>query len=258
MTYSSSASIHRGNRDAHSASTQRGANPSPEHAGDHPARFMIFESRLEASQRFIIGNEPVANLWSLGRVTEESFCKCQQLCIRGFLVQEVLLLDDPAIAEARRIVDNVGWMYSVLHARPFCPRVVRECVSNLCSADERVYIRGSRFDFDPVVINQLFMTPFVENSHTWEDEDLMQTIVFLISGRCPNAMIKQRLHFLFAFVRNKPIDFGRLVYDQVVDMAPDSDAHKKIILPNLIYQTLILQREITSLPGDEPLIGHPQ
>ena len=49
-----------------------------------------------------------------------------------------------------------------------------------------------------------------------------------------------------------------LVYDQVVDMARESDADKKIILPNLIYQTLILQREITSLPGDEPLIGHPQ
>ncbi|WZZ44601.1 hypothetical protein YC2023_040860 [Brassica napus] len=49
-----------------------------------------------------------------------------------------------------------------------------------------------------------------------------------------------------------------LVYDQVVDMARESDADKKIILPNLIYQTLILQREITSLPGDEPLIGRPQ
>ncbi|KAF3511780.1 hypothetical protein F2Q69_00006367 [Brassica cretica] len=48
-----------------------------------------------------------------------------------------------------------------------------------------------------------------------------------------------------------------LVYDQVVDMARESDADKKIILPNLIYQTLILQREITALPGDEPLIGRP-
>ncbi|KAF2550363.1 hypothetical protein F2Q68_00033981 [Brassica cretica] len=186
MTYSSSASIRRGNRDARSASPQHGASPSPENAGDHPAR-------------------------------------------------------------------------------------------------------GSRFDFDPVVINQLFMIPFVENSHTWEDEDLTQAIVFLTGGRCPiwetfsltylqpqyhclykmcefnwifgfhvDAMIKQRLRFLFAFVRSKPIDFGRLVYDQVVDMARDSDADKKIILPNLIYQTLILQREITALQGDEPLIGHPQ
>ncbi|KAG2266506.1 hypothetical protein Bca52824_073585 [Brassica carinata] len=133
------------------------------------------------------------------------------------------------------------------------------------------------------------MTPFVENSHTWEDEDLTQAIVFLTGGRCPSwetfsltylqpqyhclykmcelnwisgfhvdAMIKQRLRFLFGFARSKPIDFGRLVYDQVVDMARDSDADKKIILPNLIYQTLILQREITALQGDEPLIGHPQ
>ena len=36
-----------------------------------------------------------------------------------------------------------------------------------------------------------------------------------------------------------------------------SDADTKITLPNLIYQTLILQRNITALPGDEPLIGNP-
>ena len=54
------------------------------------------------------------------------------------------------------------------------------------------------------------------------------------------------------------MDFGRLVYDEVVVMARESDADKKIIFPNLNYQTLILQREITALTGDEPLIGHPQ
>ncbi|KAF3558527.1 hypothetical protein F2Q69_00011047 [Brassica cretica] len=70
-------------------------------------------------------------------------------------------------------------------------------------------------------------------------------------------MIKNRLRFLWALVRKKPIDFGRLVYDQVLEMACSSDADEKIILPNFIYQTLILQRKITALPGDEPLIGHP-
>ncbi|KAG2330007.1 hypothetical protein Bca52824_001187 [Brassica carinata] len=132
------------------------------------------------------------------------------------------------------------------------------------------------------------MTPIVEHSHTWEDDDLSQVITFLTGGRCPrwetfsltqllpqylclyklcelnwlpgshvDAMIKKRLRFLFAFVRNKPIDFGRLVYDQVIEMSRDSDADKKIVLPNLIYQTLNLQREILALPGDEPLIGQP-
>ncbi|CAN6818066.1 unnamed protein product [Brassica oleracea var. botrytis] len=147
-------------------------------------------------------------------------------------------------------------MYTVLHVRPFCPRVVRECISNLYGSDAGVYIRGCRFDFGPVVINQLFMTPIVEQPHTWEDGDLSQAIAFLTGGRY--AMLKKRLRFLFAFVREKPIDFGRLAYDQIIEMSRQSDADKKIVLPNLIYQTLNLQRDILALPGDEPLIGQPQ
>ncbi|KAG2304117.1 hypothetical protein Bca52824_032768 [Brassica carinata] len=34
-----------------------------------------------------------------------------------------------------------------------------------------------------------------------------------------DAMIKNRLRFLFAFVKNMPIDFGVLVYDQVIEMS---------------------------------------
>ncbi|KAG2312953.1 hypothetical protein Bca52824_024510 [Brassica carinata] len=287
MSFSSSASTHRRHREYHSPSPNHRSSSSSDHGEEEP-RFMTFESRLEASRGFFIAGTPVANPWSIRHVTEESFRKYQQLCIRGFLVQGMLVLDDPAFAEVRTIVDNVGWMYTVLHVWPFCPRVVRECISNLYIAEDGVYIRGCRFDFNPVVTNQLFMTPIVEHSHPWVDDDLSQSITFLTGGRCPrweifsltqllpqyiylyklcelnwlpgfhvDAMIKKRLRFLFAFVRNKPIDFGRLVYDQVVEMSRDSDADKKIVLPNFIYQTLNLQREILALPGDEPLIGEP-
>ncbi|CAF2157969.1 unnamed protein product [Brassica rapa subsp. narinosa] len=190
--------------------------------------------------------------------------------------------------EARLQASRVGGC-TFLHVRPFCPRVVRECISNLYGSDAGVYIRGCRFDFDPVVINQLFMTPIVEQPHTWEDGDLSQAIAFLTGGRCTHwepfsltqllpqylclyklcelnwllgfhvyTMLKKRLHFLFAFVREKPIDFGRLAYDQIIEMSRQSDADKKIVLPNLIYQTLNLQRDILALPGDEPLIGQPE
>lgn len=250
---------------------------------------MTFEARLQASRGFFIAGPPVPNPWSNRHLTEVSFRKYQQLCIRGFLVQGKLVLDDPGFAEARSIIENVGWMYTVLHVRPFCPRVVRECISNLYGSDAGVYIRGCRFDFDPVVINQLFLTPIVEQPHTWEDDDLSQAITFLTGGRCTHwdpfsltqllpqylclyklcelnwlpgfhvdAMLKKRLCFLFAFVRNKPIDFGRLAYDQVIEMSRQSDADRKIVLPNLIYQTLNLQRDILALPGDEPLIGQPE
>ncbi|CAN7046831.1 unnamed protein product [Brassica oleracea var. botrytis] len=223
---------------------------------DEEPRFMTFEARLQASRMFFIAGPPVPNPWSNRHLTEVCFRKYQQLCLRGFLVQGMLVLDDPGFAEARSIVENVGWMYTVLHVRPFCPRVVRECISNLYGSDAGVYIRGCRFDFDPVVINQLFMTPIVEQPHTWEDGDLSQAIAFLTGGRY--AMLKKRLHFLFAFVREKPIEFGRLAYDQIIEMSRQSDADKKIVLPNLIYQTLNLQRDILALPGDEPLIGQPQ
>ncbi|KAG5378438.1 hypothetical protein IGI04_026280 [Brassica rapa subsp. trilocularis] len=72
-----------------------------------------------------------------------------------------------------------------------------------------------------------------------------------------DSMIKTRLQFLYTLVRKKPIYSGRLVYDQVLEISRSSDADTKITLPNLIYQTLILQRNITALPGDEPLIGNP-
>ncbi|KAG2304485.1 hypothetical protein Bca52824_033136 [Brassica carinata] len=261
MTPELSGSNRHRNREARSCSPHR-LEASP-HLG--------YESRLEATRVFFVLNAPVPTPWSLRHVSEDSFSKYKDLCIR-----------------TRRIVENVGWIYTVLHVRPFCPRVVRECTSNLYNADDRVYIRGCRFDFDPVVINQLFMTPFVEHSQVWESDDLSEAIIFLTDGRCrrwdtfsltyllpqyhylyklcslnwlpgfhKDSMIKNCLRFLFALIRKKPIDFGRLVYDQVLEMARSSNADKKITLPNFIYQTLILQTAITALPGVEPLIGHP-
>lgn len=110
---------------------------------------MIFEARLQASRRFFITGTQVANPWSIRHLTEVSFHEYKQLCIQGFLVQGMLVLDDPAFAEARTIVNNVGWMYTVLHVRPFYPRLVRECISNLYGSEVGIYIRGCRFDFNP-------------------------------------------------------------------------------------------------------------
>lgn len=183
MSASSSASTHRSRREYSTTSSDYRSSSSPEPAEEEP-RFMTFEARLQASRMFFIASPPVPNPWSNRHLTEVSFRKYQQLCLRGFLVQGMLVLDDPGFAEARSIVENVGWMYTVLHVRPFCPRVVRECISNLYGSDAGVYIRGCRLDFDPVVINQLFMTPIVEQPHTWEDGDLSQAIAFLTGGRC--------------------------------------------------------------------------
>ncbi|CAN6847495.1 unnamed protein product [Brassica oleracea] len=149
MLTSSSESTHRSRREYNTTSSDYRSSSSPEPAEEEP-RFMTFEARLQASRGFFTAGPPVPNPWSNRHLTEVSFRKYQQLCLRGFLVQGMLVLDDPGFAEARSIVENVGWMYNVLHVRPFCPRVVRECISNLYGSDAGIYIRGCRFDFDPL------------------------------------------------------------------------------------------------------------
>ncbi|KAG2313920.1 hypothetical protein Bca4012_064550 [Brassica carinata] len=93
MTSESSGSNRRRNCEARSCSPHR-LEATPH---------MSFESRLESTRVFFVSNAPVPNPWSLRHVSESKY---HELCIRGFLVQGILLLDDPTVAEARRIVEN--------------------------------------------------------------------------------------------------------------------------------------------------------
>ncbi|KAG2287262.1 hypothetical protein Bca4012_032081 [Brassica carinata] len=85
----------------------------------------------------------------------------QDLCLRGFIVQGYICAYDFDLAEAQHIIDSVGWIYIVMHVRPFRHRVVRECISKKYYTLFGVFIRGRHFEFDPTVINQLFLTPHV-------------------------------------------------------------------------------------------------
>ena len=53
----------------------------------------------------------------------------------------------------------------------------------------------------------------------------------------------------------KKINFGHLLYEQVIDMTRVTDLDTSLIFPNLIYQLLVLQKEVSLLPGDEEPIG---
>ena len=53
----------------------------------------------------------------------------------------------------------------------------------------------------------------------------------------------------------KKINFGHLVYEQVIDMTRLTDSDTNLIFPNLIYQLLVLQKEVPLLPRDEEPIG---
>ncbi|WZZ57447.1 hypothetical protein YC2023_057554 [Brassica napus] len=170
-----------------------------------------------------------------------------------------------------------------MHVHPFCPRVVREFISNKPFNDEGALIRGHVFHFTPFVINQLMMTPSVSRSFGWREVVLKQAISHLTGGQCSgwtgfslnnpfqvlyrvcelnwlpghdsDSMMKNRLRLLYAVAKHKPINFGDLVYDQVIKMTHKTDWDTNLIFPNLIYQLLMLQKEVPLLPGDEDPIG---
>ena len=136
------------------------------------------------------------------------------------------------------------------------------------------------------MINQLMMTPSVNHSFGQREVVLKQAISYLTGGQCSgwtgfnrisllspfqvlyrvcelnwlpvpdsDSMMKNRLRLLYDVAKCKPIDFGHLVYDQVIEVTRKTDWDTNLIFPNLIYQLLMLQKDVPFLPGDEEPIG---
>lgn len=250
------------------------------------APFVSFEDRIHSSRLIYSETLPTIGGSTRRHYNKEAAIGYNHLCLRGFVVQGFLDPDDPLLADVFRVIDRLGWSYTVLHVQPFCPRVVREFISNKLFDDEGSLIRGNMYHFEPSVINQLMMTPSVEDSFQWEVVVLKQAIVHLTRVQCyawsgfsltalvepfqtlyrvcelnwlpgpdTDSMIQNRLRLLYAVATRKRIDFGRLVYDQVIEMTRRADWRTDLIFPNLIYQILMLQKEVPLLPGDEGLIG---
>ena len=76
-----------------------------------------------------------------------------------------------------------------------------------------------------------------------------------LPGPDSDLMMKKRLRLVSAVTKRKQIDFGQFAYEQVINMTRVRDLDTSLIFPNLIYQFLVLQKEVPLLPGDEDLIG---
>ncbi|KAF3547477.1 hypothetical protein DY000_02003371 [Brassica cretica] len=248
--------------------------------------FISFEDRLQRSRLLFSNTVPTIGGYSRHHHNEEAAIGYRYLCLPGFVVQGSLDPKYSVLDDVFRIIDSIGWSYTVMHVHPFCPRVVREFISNKPFNDEGALIRGYVFKFTPSVINRLMMTPYVEHSFEWKEVDLKQAISHLTGGQCSgwtgfnlnallnpfqalyrvcelnwlpgpdsDSMIKNRLHLLYAVANRNKINFGHLVCEQVIEMTRRTDWDSNLIFPNLIYQLLMLPKEVPLLPGDEEPIG---
>ncbi|KAF3525658.1 hypothetical protein F2Q69_00048892 [Brassica cretica] len=248
--------------------------------------FISFHDRLQRTRLLFSNTVPIIGRYSRRHHNEEAAIGYRYLCLRGFVVQGSLDPKEPVLDHVFRVFDSIGWSYTMMHVHPFCPRVVREFISNKPFDDEGVLIRGYVFQFTPAVINRLMMTPAVEYSFEWKDVDLNQAISHLTGDQCSgwtgfnlnalinpfqalycvcelnwlpgpesDSMIKNRLRLLYAVAKLNKINFGLLVYDQVIEMTRKTKWDTNLIFPNLIYQLLMIQREVPLLPGDEEPIG---
>ncbi|CAN6892581.1 unnamed protein product, partial [Brassica oleracea] len=140
------------------------------------APFKSFDERLQESRFIFSGTVPPIGGYSRRHHSHEATIGYHSLCLRGFVVQVSLDPRNRLLEDVFRVIDNIGWCYTVLHVNPFCPRVVREFISNKPFNEDGALIQGFVYRFSPTVINQLMMTPSVEHSFQWKDVVQKQAI----------------------------------------------------------------------------------
>ncbi|KAF8109295.1 hypothetical protein N665_0098s0023 [Sinapis alba] len=207
-----------------------------------------------------------------------------------------LPLADEKLHDVKKVVQKCGLIYTVIDSDSFQPNMVREFVANLHDAEDRddglaVYVRGALVDFSPSLINAMYLIPGFEEDHDYMAEEIDGVCAFLTNNQvrrwenmsskfltplnqvlyklvCSNwipttnytTITQDRLKFLYMIHHHKSFDFGKLVYNQIVNMSASSGTNKtrRIIFPTLIQQVLQFQRIIPPTENDEEFIGFPK
>ncbi|KAF3508363.1 hypothetical protein F2Q69_00004235 [Brassica cretica] len=214
---------------------------------------------------------------------------------RKFIPQQCISLTDDIVSDVRRIVTGAGLIYTLTDIDPYQPNIIREFIANLPEAEKRddgvaVYVRGSLVDFSPSLINSLYCIPGFEEDPNWMDESIDEVCGFLTDGRirrwenmsskyltatnqvlyklvCSNwiptmnytSMNQKRLRFVYMLHHHDGSDFGKLVYDQIMEMAENTKTEKTrcIMFPILIQQVILFQRTIPPDTLNDEFTGTP-
>ncbi|KAF2552508.1 hypothetical protein F2Q68_00034892 [Brassica cretica] len=208
---------------------------------------------------------------------------------RKFIHQQRLSLSDKNLQDVKKVIADAGLLYTVCDSDSFKPSTVREFVANLGDAEPRgdgvaVYVRGSVIEFSPSLINTMYCIPRCEEDSRWMNEKLDKVCTLLSGNRikrwedmsskyltvtnqvlyklvCSNwiptmsytAMNAERLRFIYMLHLRKGFNFGKVIYNQILRMAENTDTEKKrkIILPTLIQQVFLIQRTVPPDNSDE-------
>ena len=100
--------------------------------------FKSFDDRIA---RKSIDISPIGG-YSRRHPNHEATTVYRSLCLRGFVVQGSLDPRNRGLEDVFRVIDDIGWSYTVLHVNLFCPRVVREFISNIPFYEDGALIRG--------------------------------------------------------------------------------------------------------------------
>ncbi|KAL0663189.1 hypothetical protein Bca4012_100026 [Brassica carinata] len=113
------------------------------------APFKSFDKRLQESRFIFSGTVPPIGGYSRRHHRHEATIGYRSLCLRGFVVQVSLDPRNRLLEDVFRVIDNIGWCYTVLHVNPLCPRVVREFIFNKPFDEDGALIRGFVYRFSP-------------------------------------------------------------------------------------------------------------